>query len=67
MLIQIGRVLIYDNGRPMMWERDMIFGGVQTELIFGDQNGNIHVWDLTANSCSCEMGTNDGYGIGCFL
>nr|KAJ0214185.1 hypothetical protein LSAT_V11C400212110 [Lactuca sativa] len=28
---------------------------VQTELIFGDQNGNIRVWDLTANSCSCEL------------
>nr|KAJ0223867.1 hypothetical protein LSAT_V11C200063780 [Lactuca sativa] len=28
---------------------------VQTELISGDQNGNIRVWDLTANSCSCEL------------
>ncbi|KAG6383221.1 hypothetical protein SASPL_157028 [Salvia splendens] len=27
----------------------------QTELISGDQNGNIRVWDLTANSCSCEL------------
>nr|KAJ0191477.1 hypothetical protein LSAT_V11C800421020 [Lactuca sativa] len=34
----------------------MSFGsGVQTELISGDQNGNIRVWDLTANSCSCEL------------
>lgn len=28
---------------------------IQTELISGDQNGNIRVWDLTANSCSCEL------------
>ncbi|CAI9293119.1 unnamed protein product [Lactuca saligna] len=27
----------------------------QPELISGDQNGNICVWDLTANSCSCEL------------
>ncbi|CAL5368160.1 unnamed protein product [Camellia sinensis] len=26
-----------------------------TELISGDQNGNIRVWDLTANSYSCEL------------
>ncbi|KAL5851048.1 hypothetical protein ACOSQ3_006166 [Xanthoceras sorbifolium] len=26
-----------------------------TELISGDQNGNIRVRDLTANSCSCEL------------
>ncbi|CAG7877247.1 unnamed protein product [Brassica rapa] len=26
-----------------------------TELISGDQNGNIRVWDLRANSCSCEL------------
>ena len=26
-----------------------------TELISGDQNGNIHVWDLNANSCSFEL------------
>nr|KAJ0216396.1 hypothetical protein LSAT_V11C300151090 [Lactuca sativa] len=96
-----------------MWERDVVnrsidqerrqHQGVQTELISGDQNRNIRVWDLTANSCSCELvdtsmrsltvmwdgslvvavnnkgtcyvwrllrgtrGTNDGYGIGCFL
>jgi len=28
---------------------------MQGELISGDQNGNIRVWDLTANSCSCEL------------
>ena len=28
---------------------------MQTELISGDQNGNIRVWDLIANSCSCEL------------
>ncbi|KAF3616059.1 Protein LST8 -like protein [Capsicum annuum] len=28
---------------------------LQTELISGDQNGNIRVWDLRANSCSCEL------------
>ena len=28
---------------------------LQMELISGDQNGNIRVWDLTANSCSCEL------------
>lgn len=27
----------------------------QGELISGDQNGNIRVWDLTANACSCEL------------
>lgn len=25
------------------------------ELISGDQNGNIRVWDLTANACSREL------------
>ncbi|RLN38781.1 hypothetical protein C2845_PM01G32270 [Panicum miliaceum] len=27
----------------------------QKELISGDQNGNIRVWDLAANSCNCEL------------
>eukprot|EP00741_Cyanophora_paradoxa_P017726 tig00000203_g17120.t1 len=27
----------------------------QTELISGDQNGNLRVWDLTADACSVEM------------
>ncbi|XP_075508816.1 target of rapamycin complex subunit LST8-like isoform X2 [Primulina tabacum] len=27
----------------------------QIELISGDQNGNIRIWDLRANSCSCEL------------
>jgi len=27
----------------------------QGELISGDQMGNIRVWDLTANACSCEL------------
>ncbi|WVZ60109.1 hypothetical protein U9M48_010172 [Paspalum notatum var. saurae] len=27
----------------------------QKEIISGDQNGNIRVWDLAANSCSCEL------------
>jgi target of rapamycin complex subunit LST8 len=27
----------------------------QNELISGDQDGNIRVWDLTANACSCEL------------
>eukprot|EP01119_Soliformovum_irregulare_P012889 TRINITY_DN3373_c0_g1_i1.p1 TRINITY_DN3373_c0_g1~~TRINITY_DN3373_c0_g1_i1.p1 ORF type:complete len:232 (-),score=36.26 TRINITY_DN3373_c0_g1_i1:150-845(-) len=27
----------------------------QVELISGDQNGNIRVWDLTSNSCSREL------------
>ncbi|CAH1421188.1 unnamed protein product [Lactuca virosa] len=27
----------------------------QIELISGDQNGDIRVWDLTTNSCSCEL------------
>jgi G protein beta subunit-like protein len=27
----------------------------QVELISGDQNGNIRVWDLTSNSCSREI------------
>lgn len=31
---------------------------LQTELISGDQNGNIRVWDLRANSCSCELVCN---------
>ncbi|KAI3848912.1 hypothetical protein MKW98_014446 [Papaver atlanticum] len=30
------------------------------ELISGDQNGNIRVWDLTANSCSCELERSRG-------
>ncbi|KAF9594999.1 hypothetical protein IFM89_035973 [Coptis chinensis] len=34
---------------------DPVVCGLQTELISGDQNGNIRVWDLTANSCSCEL------------
>jgi hypothetical protein len=28
---------------------------LQAELISGDQNGNIRVWDLTANCCSREL------------
>ncbi|XP_073287466.1 non-functional target of rapamycin complex subunit LST8-2-like isoform X2 [Primulina huaijiensis] len=27
----------------------------ETELISGYQNGNIRIWDLRANSCSCEL------------
>ena len=27
----------------------------QKELISGDQNGNIRVWDLAANTCSCDL------------
>ncbi|KAL5783907.1 hypothetical protein ACOSQ2_006299 [Xanthoceras sorbifolium] len=34
---------------------NMISAVLQTELISGDQNGNIRVQDLTANSCSCEL------------
>lgn len=30
----------------------------QAELISGDQNGNIRVWDLTANACSRELYVN---------
>jgi len=26
-----------------------------SELMSADQNGNIRVWDLTANACSCEL------------
>ncbi|CAH1412992.1 unnamed protein product [Lactuca virosa] len=35
----------------LLWPSD----GEETELISGDQNRNICVWDLTANSCSCEL------------
>lgn len=28
---------------------------VQSELISGDQNGNIRVWDITQSACSCEL------------
>lgn len=34
---------------------NIAFFFLQTELISGDQNGNIRVWDLRANSCSCEL------------
>jgi target of rapamycin complex subunit LST8 len=27
----------------------------QNELISGDQDGNIRVWDVTAGACSCEL------------
>jgi hypothetical protein len=27
----------------------------QGELISGDRNGNLRVWDLAANTCSCEL------------
>ena len=27
----------------------------QNELISGDQDGNIRVWDITAGACSCEL------------
>ena len=27
----------------------------QMQLPPGDQHGNIRVWDLTANACSCEL------------
>ncbi|CAH1412296.1 unnamed protein product [Lactuca virosa] len=33
----------------------MADGRWKTELISGDQNGNICVWDLTTNSCSYEL------------
>ncbi|CAI9281466.1 unnamed protein product [Lactuca saligna] len=39
------------NGRWKMENKQ----SVQTELISSDQNGNIRVWDLTANPCSCEL------------
>ncbi|KAH9322420.1 hypothetical protein KI387_017059, partial [Taxus chinensis] len=38
-----------------MMKISMKKGVVETELISGYQNGNIRVWDLTANSCSCEL------------
>lgn len=40
---------------------------LQTELISGDQNGNIRVWDLTANSCSCELVCSHVLLLACFL
>ena len=27
----------------------------QNELISGDQDGNIRVWDITGGQCSCEL------------
>lgn len=29
--------------------------GLSREACAGDQHGNIRVWDLTANACSCEL------------
>ena len=31
-------------------------------LLAGDQHGNIRVWDLTANACSCELVPEVGTG-----
>ncbi|CAH1427283.1 unnamed protein product [Lactuca virosa] len=45
------RRLLYHLGRFL---KNLVFAIVD-ELISGDQNRNIHVWDLTANSCSCEL------------
>ncbi len=35
----------------------------QAELISGDQNGNIRVWDLTANACSKELVPDGEVGV----
>jgi WD40 repeat protein len=35
----------------------------QAELISGDQNGNIRVWDLSANACSKELVPDGEIGI----
>nr|KAJ0226036.1 hypothetical protein LSAT_V11C100019420 [Lactuca sativa] len=45
------RRLLYHLGRFL---KNLVFA-IVTKLIFGDQNGNICVWDLTANSCICEL------------
>ena len=29
--------------------------GGRAKVVAGDQQGNIRVWDLTANACSCEL------------
>ena len=29
--------------------------GDRVKIVAGDQQGNIRVWDLTANACSCEL------------
>lgn len=29
--------------------------GLSGDACAGDQHGNIRVWDLTANACSCEL------------
>ena len=29
--------------------------GLRQDALAGDQHGNIRVWDLTANACSCEL------------
>jgi len=34
-----------------------------TELISGDQNGNVRVWDLTQNACSCELVPEVGVAV----
>ena len=31
----------------------------QTELVSGDQAGNVRVWDLQANACVQELGPKD--------
>ena len=35
----------------------------QTELLSGDQNGNIRVWDLGQNACSCELVPEVGVAV----
>ena len=37
------------------YRRHAALGVAQGELISGDRNGNIRVWDLAANTCSCEL------------
>lgn len=40
------------DARPFAADRPR---AAQADLISGDQNGNIRVWDLTANACSREL------------
>jgi len=58
-----GSIKIFDIRAPNAQQEYESRGAVNTvllhpnqgELISGDQQGNIRVWDLTAGACSCEL------------
>ena len=67
-----GTVRIWDPRAPGGCQREyesraavntVVLHPNQVELLSADQNGNIRVWDLTANACSCELVPEVGVAV----